>query len=309
MSPGREFFSSLLKSVHDLQDLQEPYDAEVPDDVNFLTAGVDVQSGGDDGGWFAVKVVGWSHHERARVIGYWELRENPLTTADAWLGLEAFLKRGFRDGDGKVHYIQGAAIDSGGHYTQEVYDFAEKHRRRRWWAVKGRNNAAGKRSDSIWPAKISDNGRVYMIDVDIAKDTLFRRLHGDADARNAVTFPLNALPGAVSMDGHFFEKLTRERKEYVPGGSGYKWTSPRDQEPWDTLVYAYAAVHGLRSLPGGETFKKLTGPAPEDIRRAAENRAKRGGNPRKADAPSPAAQATPAAKPKKKKRRWGVQLG
>lgn len=270
-----------VKSAHELQDLQVSYKAEIPPGVNFVTASVDVQSG--DGGWFAVKVVGWGYNERAHVIGYYELRDYSLSTADAWLALGAFLKRGFLDEDGKTFYIQGASIDSGGHYTQEVYDFAEQHARRRWWAIKGRSNAKGKRSDSIWPKEVSvtAKGKVYTVDVDIAKDTMFRRLHGDPAALNAVSFPLEKLPDAIQMDADYFVKLTRERKVHVLGGSGgYSWSDPNDQEPWDTLIYNFVTLHGLRSLPGGETFKKLTGPDPEDVKRSAINRAKRGGNPR-----------------------------
>jgi phage terminase large subunit GpA-like protein len=294
-----------VKSAHELQDLQVSYKAEIPPGVNFTTASVDVQSG--DGGWFAVKVVGWGYNERAHVIGYYELRDHSLSTADAWLALEAFLKRGFLDEDGKTFYIQGASIDSGGHYTQEVYDFAEQHARRRWWAIKGRANAKGKRSDSIWPKEVSvtAKGKVYTVDVDIAKDTMFRRLHGDPAALNAVSFPLEKLPDAIQMDADYFVKLTRERKGYVAGGSGYSWSDPSDQEPWDTLIYNFVTLHGLRSLPGGETFKKLTGQDPEDVRRSAINRAKRGGNPRAGSEPEPAAKPARPAKPAP--RRYGVR--
>lgn len=297
-----------LKSVHELQDLQVSYKAEIPPGVNFVTASVDVQSG--DGGWFAVKVVGWGYYERMHVIGYWELRGAPFDGIQEWMELEKFLRRAFRDEDGKEHYIQAASIDSGGDYTQEVYDFAERHARRRWWAIKGKNNAKGKRSDSIWPKEISvtAKGKVYTVDVDISKDTMFRRLHGDPTARNAVSFPLETLPGSVPLDAEYFVKLTRERKVYVPGGAGFYWSDPPDQEPWDTIIYNHVTLHGLRSLPGGETFKRLTGPDPEDVQRSAVNKAKRGGISRPADnqpESSPKQKPKPAARPSV--RRYGVR--
>ncbi len=286
-----------VKSLHELQELQEHYETEVPPDVNFLTAGVDVQSG--EGGWFAVKVVGWGYNERAHVIGYWVLKpDRPFDGVHEKALLEEFLRRPFKGANGQSFFIQAAAIDSGGHWTQEVYDFAEANRGRRWWAIKGRAQASGERLP-VWPKEVSvsDKGKFYIVGVDAAKDTLFRRLHGDGDAPTAIRFPLNQLAGAVPMDADFFGKLTKEKKVFEPGKAHHKWSSPRGQEPWDCLVYAYAALQGLRSLPGGNRFAAWTGKPPDEAARLAAQR-KRHAQEGAADPGKP--------KPPKRKRRWGV---
>ncbi|MCG6111553.1 MAG: phage terminase large subunit family protein [Paracoccus sp.] len=287
------------KSTHELRDLQEVWQAPVPGDVNFLTAAVDVQSEND--GWFAVKCVGWGYNEASRVIGYWKLvPKAPLSTPEAWEELAAFLRQGFIDENGKTHFFQAVGIDSGGHYTQEVYDFSAKHQGRRWWAIKGKRNVKGRRSDGgqIWPkeASVTDKGRVYMVDVDIAKDILYRRLHGDKAALNSIRFPLDHLPGSVPFDDAYFIGLTKEQKVYVQGGTGYYWSSPSGQEAWDTGVYNLVTLHGLRSLPGGDLFIKLTGKDPQSIRAAAARAANSGAPVKPTPAGKPAPR--PASKPR-----------
>lgn len=288
-APMKSFYNTVLgkafedyenkagrRSVHELQDLQETYSSTVPPGVNFLTAYADVQSGDD--GWFAVKVVGWGYNEKAHVIGFWILKDKPLSGTEAWDELNTFLRQGFETFEGRKMYIQGACIDSGGHYTQEVYDFTYKNKERRFYAVKGKSNAKGKRSNQIWPKDISmtPKGEVFLVDVDIAKDVTFRRLHGEPSALNSISFPLEELEGSEPIDVRYFENLTKEKKERVPGGSGYYWTKASGQENWDCLVGNLVCLHALRSLPGGDNFTRLTGKAPKELQEAVRKRANSG---------------------------------
>lgn len=221
------------------------YGAEVPKWVRFVTAGVDVQS--KNGGRFEVKVTGWGAGYRKAVIGHWVLDQYQLKDPTAWTELETLLRRQFRTMDGRVMSIAAAAIDSGGGYTQEVYDFAARNASRNWWAIKGHGQKGrGTRGERIWPKTISENGRMYSIDVDIAKDTLFRQINSEPDAPGGIVFPSAPPAGSVDFDKTYFERLTREKPIPVKGQSGKTfWSSPKDQEPWDCLVYSLAAVHGL----------------------------------------------------------------
>jgi phage terminase large subunit GpA-like protein len=55
--------------------------------------------------------------------------------------------------------------------------------------------------------------------------------------------------------------LTLEKQRPAPGRPGRTyWTSPSDQEPWDCLVYAYAAAQGLKLTPGGPWAAMLATP-------------------------------------------------
>lgn len=224
------------------------YGAEVPKWVRFLTAGADMQS--KDGGRFEVKVVGWGAGQRKAVIGHFVLDQFPLSDPTAWTNLEKFLCRGYRTMDGRRLFISGAALDSGSNkasYTQEMYEFAARNTDRCWWAVKGHGQKGrGNRGDSIWPRTISPNGRTYSVEVDIAKDQLFRQINADPDSPSGIVFPSKPPEGSVHFDRLYFERLTRERPIPVKKQPGKTyWSSPPDQEPWDCLVYNVAAMHGL----------------------------------------------------------------
>lgn len=224
------------------------YGAEVPKWVRFLTAGGDMQS--KDGGRFEVKVVGWGAGQRKAVIGHFVLDQHPLTDPTAWMDLEKLLSRSFRTMDGRRLFISGAALDSGSNnasFTQEMYDFSARNLDRSWWAVKGHGQKGrGNRGIKIWEQGFSKKGVVFKVEVDIAKDQLFRQINSEPDAPAGIVFPANPPEGSVNFDKLYFERLTRERPLPVKGRPGKTyWSSPTDQEPWDCLVYAVAAMHGL----------------------------------------------------------------
>ena len=249
-----------VKEPHELERLCVPYEAELPEGVRVLTAGVDVQS--RDGGRFEVKVVGWGASERGAIVGHWILDDHPLSDPAAWAALSELLSRSFLGPDGRAYRVSAAAIDSGGHYTQEVYSFCARNASRNWWAIKGRSNAKGARSDRIWPTSPSKGkrgGLVFSIDQDICKDAIFRRLHGEPDKPGGLIFPEAPLDGSVPCDAEYFKRLTREKPMPVKGRPIPYWSSPVDQEPWDCLVYAYAATHGLRALANGQRYLAMLG--------------------------------------------------
>lgn len=253
---GETFEEDFGKRVesHDLLNRLEVYTAEVPEGVLLLTAGVDTQTA--DGGRFEVSIYGWGANGERWLIGHWILKDHPLTDPRAWTSLEALLRRPFRNTAGREMFIQGACIDSGGTYTQEVYAFTGRQPPRlRWWAIKGRNNTKGERSsDGVWPkipTKTGLGSLLHLVDVDTAKDTLSRQLAAENGESGCFHWPSSALPGSTPIDDLFFTRLTREKQRPAPGRPGRTfWTSPSDQEPWDCLVYAYAALVGLCSIPG-----------------------------------------------------------
>ena len=295
---------------HDLCARLEIYTAEVPEGVLFLTAGVDTQTA--DGGRFEVSVYGWGANGERWLIGHWILKDHPLADPRSWSSLEALLRRPFRTTTGHQIYIQGACIDSGGTYTQEVYAFTGRQPPRlRWWAIKGRNNAKGERSsDGVWPKTPTKTGLgslLHLVDVDTAKDTLVRQLAAESGETGCFHWPSAALPGSAPIDDLFFTRLTREKQRAAPGRPGRTyWTSPTDQEPWDCLVYAYAAMMGLCSIPNNPWSRMVairTEPAAGPVAEAAPVAAVPAAGPRQAvppPAPAPAPAPRPAAKPKQK---------
>ena len=223
----------------------EVWDAEVPDGVAILTAGIDTQ---DDR--FEIEVVGWGANEESWSIAY-DVIEGDLETPEPWQRLDAYLKQVWRRADGRGFTIKAACMDSGGHHTQEVYKFAKERISRRIWAIKGESAQMGKRSP-IWPTKrlTSRSKATYrpvIIGVNSAKDAIRHRLNMSAPEKGQTA--AGYMHFSVDRDLHYFSQLLAERlvtKE--SGGQKYRvWElrPGRANEALDCRVYAHAAIQGM----------------------------------------------------------------
>lgn len=230
-----------------LTEWQAPYPAEVPDDVVVIVAGGDTQTNkeGSDLEQLAsreIQVVGFNRFGQIRHIAY-HVVEGAPGDPRADRELTAILDRTYRKRDGSEWRIEAAAIDLGGHFADETRRFcAGFHSRRNIWAVKGRNNAKGTRSALVWPSKPSRSqkagAKFYTIDSQLARDAVFRLLQ--LKGEHAPMFPSSTPPD-------FFARMMCEERKKVNGG--WYWQPKkggRAEEEWMTLVYAYAALQGLR---------------------------------------------------------------
>lgn len=249
---GRPFKASYGQQMDSgrFLDRLEDYPAEVPDGVQFITAGADVQSGTVNPR-IEVSVYGWGRGLECWLIGHFVLPGDPAKP-EVWAAVDALRKRRFAKADGTTLDIRAACIDSGGHHTQEVYSFCNERRTQRIWAIKGRSEANGQRS-KVWPRKPSSKlGAVwYMIGGNAARDWAYGSLAVDKPGPRCVHFPAAVPDGAAPLDDEFFKQLTRERL-IVPKGKQFTvWVKPKEaHEAGVCFVYAYAAVAGLQSLSG-----------------------------------------------------------
>lgn len=216
----------------------EPYTPNsLPPGVLCLTAGVDVQ---DDR--LEVTVWGWGAEEEAFRVEHQVLRGDPGSTA-LWAELDAVWRRRWTTDDGRALLVEAAAVDSGGHFTEQVYRYCAARKRFRIWAIKG----VGGPGRLIWPKKASRGATlrvdVWAIGVDTAKDVIYGRL-------KRVTEPG---PGYFHFDAdaseEYFRQLTSETLVYkIVQGRKVRMWKPRSsgirQEALDCLVYAYAALIG-----------------------------------------------------------------
>ncbi|MBQ0955977.1 phage terminase large subunit family protein [Serratia symbiotica] len=224
----------------------EVYAAEVPDGVAVLTAGIDTQDGR-----FEIEVTGWGRNEESWSIVF-DVIEGDLETDEPWKRLDIYLKQIWRRADGRGFTIMAACMDSGGHHTQKVYEFAKERLGRRIWAIKGESARGGKRSP-VWPTKKPTNRskssfKPIIIGVNAAKDTIRGRLHIDPPelpgepSASYMHFP-------DSRDLNYFSQLLAERSVLkVSGGQRYRvWEQlpGRANEALDCRVYSYAALCGL----------------------------------------------------------------
>lgn len=213
-----------------------------PAGVLILTAGVDVQDRR-----FEVTVWGWGRGEESWTVDHTVLEADPASAED-WNRLDAYLQTRFPHAGGQTLAIEAAAIDTGGHFTHQAYQFVRMRTHRRIYAVKG-DAQQGKpikgRSSlqdvNFRGAVIKRGVRLWLVGTDTAKDVLFGRLK-----------IRNPGPGHVhltkAVGGEWFEQLTAEARvlQRTSTGDAWRWVKrgPRN-EALDCAVYALFAAHML----------------------------------------------------------------
>lgn len=232
-----------------LLDRREYYTAEVPNDVIVMTAGVDVQ---DDR--LEVEVVGWGLDKENWGIEYKVFHGDPGKEA-VWNQLDMYLDKTFwyREGEGLV--ISATCIDSGGHYTEEVYKFCKAREHRRIWAIKGMGGYG-----IPFIHKFSRNNIIkcllFILGVDNGKENILSNLNIKEKGPNYCHFPLEPEKG---YDEKYFKALTSEKKviRMKKGKRTFEWVKKSSgirNEAFDLRNYATAALEILN--PDLDEMKK-----------------------------------------------------
>jgi phage terminase large subunit GpA-like protein len=249
--PWDEFISQSI-AEGGVSALRRPYPAEVPDDVVVITIGGDDQTNKEGTvleqlASREIAVVGWNRRRKPRVIGHWVI-PGEVGDPDADAAYEFFIRRPYLKRDGTAMYVQATAMDMGGHHPDETRIFAGKFEAKmNVFAVRGSSQIRGKRLVSIWPSgfNVKTKGKKkllsYTVDSQSAKDRVAEMLLAEGD--DAAMFP-------AAMPDSYFPKLLCEQRTLQPNG-GYYWhpkKGERADEEWMCLVYAYAALEGLRAL-------------------------------------------------------------
>lgn len=222
----------------------------VPLGALVLTASVDTQ-----GNRLECKIMGWGPGLERWIVNYHIVTGDP-TEAATWAELDALLLMPIPHAGGKPLIIRAVTIDTGGHATQEVYDFCRKRKRRyvngveqRVLAIKGASKA-GRPIISSRPSLVDINlrGRVerhgadlWMIGTDTAKDWIYNRL--------LLTSGPGAIHYSAELPEEYFAQLTAEHRKtrYVKGYKRVEWHKAKADrnEAFDLMVYNLAAAHHL----------------------------------------------------------------
>lgn len=220
---------------------REFYNCIVPKDVLVLTAAVDVQDNR-----LEYEIVGWTKDKSSYGIKYGVLYGDP-GKAEVWAMLDDVLFSNYKRSDGLEMQIMTTCIDSGGHHTEEVYQYCRKREMRRVWAIKGQGGSGV--SFVQRPTRRNKSGAfLFMIGVDVGKDTMASRLKTNfADEAGFCHFPMEADRG---YDEQYFTGLTSERRNIrtVSGRIIINWVKKYEgirNEPWDLRVYNSAALEIL----------------------------------------------------------------
>lgn len=222
----------------DLYKRREKYNCEVPEEVLVLTAGVDVQ---DDR--FEVEVVGWGVDKESWGIKYQAIYGD-LKLKPVWNELDTFLSQTFTTADGRRLKIICTCVDSGGHFTTQVYRFCKERTARRVFAIKGKGGADVPYFNRPSTAN-SVKAPLFTIGVDTGKAILYQRLGVKEEGPNFCHFPKDKDRGYTQ---DYFRGLTAEKMvmTYKKGKAQYVWTLKdggyKRNEPLDIRNYATVAL-------------------------------------------------------------------
>jgi phage terminase large subunit GpA-like protein len=237
----------------ELEARAEEYElGEAPAGVLVAVAGVDVQDNR-----FCVTIYGYGREEESWILGYQEIFGNP-SAPEIWKQLENMLSAPIPHATSQDLKISAAAIDSGGHFTHEVYNFARVHRAKGYFAVKGSNQRAqpaigkARRVDiNLKGQALKKGAELYMVGTDTIKSLIYGRLKHNEAGPGYFHFSQDLGP-------EFYEQLTSEKQvtRYVRGFPIKEWTKKAGQrnEVLDCTVYAYAALQRVISRYNRKTF-------------------------------------------------------
>ena len=215
---------------------REAYSAPAPAGVACITMGVDTQ---DDR--LEALVIGWGPGEESWILDRMEF-SGDTSGPDPWEALEKFLDKTYRHELGALLPIRATCIDSAGHRTDLVYDFATRKAARCVWAIIGRSGG-GPIVSSPSRKKRGDARRsvaLYIVGVDDAKALWVSRYKIPGPGGGYVHLPLE--PWA---DEELAAQLTAERlvQKFKSGFPIQVWKPIRARnEALDCAVYALAAL-------------------------------------------------------------------
>ena len=224
-----------------LLDRRENYGGELPDGVLLLTMAVDTQ---DDR--LEYEVVGWGHGEESWGIEKGVVWGKP-DDKGTWFEFDDKLSRTWRFAGGSGLIIACTCVDSGGHFTDEVYRYCGERLQKRVFPIKGQGG-----SGVPLVHKISRNNKyklpLILLGVDSGKTTTMQRLKLKQPGPKYCHFPAQEDRGydQVYFKGLISEKqvVRKERGQVVT--SWVNIAKDKRNEPLDLRVYNLAALRLLK---------------------------------------------------------------
>ena len=213
---------------------REIYNAEVPTGVLVMTMGIDTQDNR-----LEYEVVGWGREEQS-----WGIAKGVIPgRADApevWEEIDDLLDREWTLPNGMKMRILASFMDSGGHFTQEVYGECARRQAKRLFAVKGEGG------DKPYVRLMKkdngkDNATRFIIGVDSGKEAIMYATTVTEPGKRYMHFPRDYTCGydIEYFRGLISEKMVLHRRM---GQTVVSWEKTYDRnEPLDCRNYARAA--------------------------------------------------------------------
>ena len=219
---------------------REEYDAELPEGVLALTCGVDTQDNR-----LEYEVVGYGHYNESWGIVKGFIMGKP-DNPEVWAKLDEVIDHVYKFKSGKGLRISMTCVDSGGHYTQEVYAACRARMQKRVFAIKGKGGPDIPFVNVPTKVPLKDNKRIfcylYTIGVDAGKSKIMSGLKVQEPGANYAHFPR----GDRGYDSNYFAGLLSEKLVLSRTARGDRWTweklpGHQRNEALDCRNYANAA--------------------------------------------------------------------
>jgi len=213
-----------------------------PKGALIVVAGVDTQDNR-----LAIVIRAFGRDEESWGLWHGEIYGDP-SLPDVWNKLRELLTAPIRHESGQVLYVDAAAIDAGGHHSEDVYAFCRdaKLRGKHWFAIRGAKAydapklGRPKTIEFTWRGKAVPGGVVLrFLGTQAIKNLIDGRLRLEKTGGGYYHFPLG-------FQRDYFEQLrseSRVRKKDKQGNKALWWEKgSKRNEAWDCEVYLYAAL-------------------------------------------------------------------
>lgn len=221
---------------------REIYGAEVPPGVLVLTMGIDTQDNR-----LEYEIVGWDRQEQSWGISRGVIPGRP-DAEGVWAEVDALMEREWKLQNGMALRVMAAFIDSGGHFTQDIYrECAKRYRTgRKIFAIKGESGEGKeyvrlmKRDTGIYRSP------KFLIGVDSGKEAIMSATAIEEAGPRYMHFPRDYQSG---YDMEYFRGLISERMviHRKQGQAVTAWEKVYERnEPLDCRNYARAAFRYFR---------------------------------------------------------------
>lgn len=198
---------------------REEYDAELPKGVLVLTCGVDTQDNR-----LEYEVVGHGHYGETWGIKKGFIMGKP-DTKEVWERLDDVIDHVYRFKDGRGLKISMTCVDSGGHYTQEVYKVCRTRQGKRVFAIKGKGGDGIPYVRPPTKVAIKDNKKItcwlYILGVDAGKESIMSSIKVQENGPKFCHFPRGEERG---YDTNYFNGLLSEKLVLTQTKRGKRWS-------------------------------------------------------------------------------------
>ena len=255
---------------------REEYGAELPDGVLALTCGVDTQ---DDR--LEYEVVGYGFFNETYGIRKGYILGRP-DDPKVWAELDRVIDRIYRFKNCDHGLKVGITfVDSGGHFTQEVYEQCRIRQSKRVFAIKGKGGEnipyiSQKPTRVVVGGNPNKKAWLYIIGVDAGKTAIMANLKVETPGASYCHFPRGEEKG---YDSYFFECLLSEHLVLKQLSTGNRWVwekipGHQRNEALDCRNYANAAFR-VWNPDLQHIFQKLKEPTVKPVQATQKRRVRK----------------------------------